>query len=90
MDVDVTVTPVCTVFFVIGWMRRHGSCRCVVRHHSGPCTTSLATSWTLAEAGNLTWTTTNGNYSEVNQQYFPDHVGVWWLNLTSVSGPLMN
>ena len=40
----------------------------------------------LAEAGNLTWTTTNGNYSELNQQYFPDHVGTWWLNLTSVSG----
>ncbi|MBN29307.1 MAG: hypothetical protein CMB34_01400 [Euryarchaeota archaeon] len=39
-----------------------------------------------ADAGNLTWTTTNGNYSEVNQEYFPDHVGVWWLNLTSVSG----
>lgn len=40
----------------------------------------------LATAGNLTWTTTNGNYSEINQQYFPDHVGVWWLNLSSVSG----
>ncbi len=40
----------------------------------------------ISTAGNLTWTTTNGNYSEVNQEYFPDHVGVWWLNLTSVSG----
>ena len=40
----------------------------------------------IAAAGNLTWTTTNGNYSEVNAEYFPDHVGVWWLNLTSVSG----
>ena len=40
----------------------------------------------VSEAGNLTWTTTNGNYSEINQEYFPDHVGVWWLNLTSVSG----
>lgn len=40
----------------------------------------------IAAAGNLTWSTTNGNYSEINQQYFPDHVGVWWLNLTSVSG----
>ena len=40
----------------------------------------------LSEAGNLTWTTTNGNYSEINQQYFPDHVGQWWLNLTSVYG----
>ena len=40
----------------------------------------------ISAAGNLTWTTTNGNYSEINQQYFPDHVGVWWLNLTSVSG----
>jgi len=29
---------------------------------------------------------TNGNYSEINQQYFPDHVGQWWLNLTSVYG----
>ena len=40
----------------------------------------------ISDAGNLTWTTTNGNYSEVNQEYFPDHVGIWWLNLTSVSG----
>ena len=40
----------------------------------------------LADAGNLTWTTTNGNYSEVDQKYFPDHIGVWWLNLTSSSG----
>ena len=40
----------------------------------------------ISEAGNLTWTTTNGNYSEVNEQYFPDHIGTWWLNLTSVSG----
>ena len=40
----------------------------------------------IGDAGNLTWSTTNGNYSEINQQYFPDHVGVWWLNLTSVSG----
>ena len=42
----------------------------------------------LADAGNLTWTTTNGNYSEIDQKYFPDHVGVWWLNLTSVSGAM--
>ena len=42
----------------------------------------------IADAGNLTWTTTNGNYSEINQKYFPDHVGVWWLNLTSVSGAM--
>ena len=40
----------------------------------------------ITEAGNLTWTTTNGNYSELNEQYFPDHVGTWWLNLTSTSG----
>ncbi len=40
----------------------------------------------IEEAGDLTWTTTNGNYSELNQQYFPDHVGAWWLNLTSTSG----
>ncbi|DAC49247.1 MAG TPA: DNRLRE domain-containing protein, partial [Candidatus Poseidoniales archaeon] len=42
----------------------------------------------LADAGNLTWSTTNGNYSEIDQKYFPDHVGVWWLNLTSVSGAM--
>ena len=42
----------------------------------------------ISNAGNLTWTTTNGNYSELNQEYFPDHVGVWWLNLTSVSGAM--
>lgn len=40
----------------------------------------------VEDAGDLTWTTTNGNYSELNQQYFPDHVGTWWLNLTSTSG----
>ena len=40
----------------------------------------------IEDAGTLTWTTTNGNYSEINEQYFPDHVGVWWLNLTSASG----
>ena len=40
----------------------------------------------LSEAGNLTWSTTNGNYSEINQQYYPDHVGVWSLAVTSVSG----
>ena len=40
----------------------------------------------LSEAGNLTWTTTNGNYSEINEQYFPDHVGVWTLSVSSVSG----
>ena len=40
----------------------------------------------ISAAGNLTWATTNGNYSEINQEYFPDHIGVWWLNLTSVSG----
>ena len=39
-----------------------------------------------ADAGDLTWSTTNGNYSELNQQFFPDHVGVWWLNLSSTSG----
>ena len=40
----------------------------------------------LSEAGNLTWSTTNGNYSEINQQYYPDHVGVWSLTVTSVAG----
>jgi len=40
----------------------------------------------IDDAGTLTWTTTNGNYSEINEQYFPDHVGQWWLNLTSASG----
>jgi len=40
----------------------------------------------VSEAGDLTWTTTNGNYSEVTNEYFPDHVGVWHLNLTSTSG----
>ena len=40
----------------------------------------------VSEAGDLTWTTTNGNYSEVSNEYFPDHIGVWHLNLTSTSG----
>ena len=40
----------------------------------------------ISDAGNLTWTMTDGSFSEINQQYFPDHVGVWWLNVTSVSG----
>ena len=38
------------------------------------------------EAGLLSWTTNNGNYSEINEQYFPDHLGTWTLTLTSVSG----
>ena len=40
----------------------------------------------VSEAGDLTWTTTNGNYSESSDEYFPDHVGMWHLNLTSTSG----
>lgn len=40
----------------------------------------------VTEAGSLTWTAGNGNYSTENSEYFPDHVGVWWLNLTSTSG----
>jgi hypothetical protein len=40
----------------------------------------------ITEAGSLTWTVGNGNYSTENSEYFPDHVGVWWLNLTSTSG----
>ncbi|MDP6363040.1 MAG: hypothetical protein QF633_07410, partial [Candidatus Poseidoniaceae archaeon] len=39
-----------------------------------------------SEAGSLTWTVENGNYSTENGEYFPDHVGVWMLNLTSTSG----
>jgi hypothetical protein len=40
----------------------------------------------VTEAGSLTWTTENGNYSTLNSEYFPDHVGQWMLNLTSTSG----
>ena len=40
----------------------------------------------VSEAGDLTWVMTNGNYSEVSSEYFPDHVGEWYLNLTSTSG----
>ena len=40
----------------------------------------------VSEAGDLTWTKTNGNYSETSNEYFPDQVGVWHLNLTSTSG----
>ena len=40
----------------------------------------------VSEAGDLTWTTSNGNYSETSSEYFPDHVGMWHLNLTSSSG----
>lgn len=39
-----------------------------------------------SEAGDFTWTTTNGNYSESTSEYFPDHVGDWYLNLSSTSG----
>ena len=38
------------------------------------------------QAGLLSWTTNDGNYSELNDQYFPDHLGTWTLSLTSVSG----
>ncbi|MCS5532792.1 MAG: DNRLRE domain-containing protein [Candidatus Poseidoniaceae archaeon] len=37
-------------------------------------------------AGLLSWSTNDGNYSELNNQYFPDHLGTWTLSLTSVSG----
>ena len=40
----------------------------------------------VSQAGSLTWTVENGNYSTLNEEYFPDHVGVWMLNLTSTSG----
>ena len=40
----------------------------------------------VTEAGPLTWVVENGNYSTVNGEYFPDHVGQWMLNLTSTSG----
>ena len=56
------------------------SCKDIVRSLSGNEITDVS------EAGDLTWTTTNGNYSEVSNEYFPDHIGVWHLNLTSTSG----
>lgn len=40
----------------------------------------------VTEAGSLTWTVADGNYSSENSEYFPDHVGMWMLNLTSTSG----
>jgi hypothetical protein len=40
----------------------------------------------LTEAGDLTWSTNDGNFSESMSEYFPDHVGDWYLNLTSTSG----
>ena len=40
----------------------------------------------IEDAGALTWTTTNGNYSDVNSKYSPDHVGDWYLNLSSAVG----
>ena len=40
----------------------------------------------ISQAGLLTWSTNNGNYSELNGQYFPDHLGIWNLSLTSISG----
>jgi hypothetical protein len=40
----------------------------------------------IEDAGALTWTTTNGNYSDVNDEYYPDHVGSWHLNLSSAIG----
>ena len=42
----------------------------------------------LSEAGSLTWSTTNGNYTELSNEYFPDQVGEWYLNLTTTSGAL--
>lgn len=40
----------------------------------------------VSEAGDLTWTMTDGTYNEVSDEYFPDHFGMWHLNLTSTSG----
>tara|TARA_B100000683_G_scaffold59235_1_gene57285 strand:+ start:72042 stop:81215 length:9174 start_codon:yes stop_codon:yes gene_type:complete len=39
-----------------------------------------------AFAGGLSWSTTNGNYSEANMAYTADHVGSWTLSVTSASG----
>ena len=39
-----------------------------------------------AFAGGLSWTTTNGNYSEASMAYTADHVGSWTLSVTSASG----
>jgi len=37
-------------------------------------------------AGGLSWTTTNGNFSESAMAYTADHVGAWTLSVTSASG----
>ncbi|MEC7111290.1 MAG: DNRLRE domain-containing protein [Candidatus Thermoplasmatota archaeon] len=39
-----------------------------------------------AFAGGLSWSTTNGNYSEASMAYTADHVGSWTLSVTSASG----
>ncbi|MGB0489655.1 MAG: DNRLRE domain-containing protein, partial [Candidatus Poseidoniaceae archaeon] len=39
-----------------------------------------------AFAGGLSWSTTNGNYSESTMAYTADHVGSWTLSVTSASG----
>ena len=40
----------------------------------------------VAFAGGLSWSTTNGNYSESGMAYTADHVGSWVLSVTSASG----
>ena len=83
--VDVTVLPGVPSYFVLGGCEGTVPagvwCAITVDLYD-----QFGNALDVEDAGNLTWTTTNGNFSEVNQKYFPDHVGVWWLNLTSVSG----
>ena len=85
VDVSVTVTPGVAAYFELsgcgGTMPAGVWCDITADLYD-----QFGNTLDISAAGNLTWTTTNGNYSEINQQYFPDHVGVWWLNLTSVSG----
>ncbi len=40
----------------------------------------------VADAGGLTWSTTDGNYSESGMTYEADHVGTWVLSVSSASG----
>ena len=85
IDIDVTVTYGAPVYFELS------GCSGTV-----PAGTTCAISYELfdqygnlmpnSEGGVLTWSVTDGNFSETEEEFTADHVGTWVLTMTSSSG----
>ena len=85
IELDVTVTYGAPVYFELS------GCSGVVA-----AGTTCAISYELfdqygnlmpnTEAGTLTWSVTDGNFSETEEEFTADHVGSWVLSLSSSSG----